>query len=262
METSAHEFWPGRYAGQAVLIVGGTGSIGSATAKRLAAEGASIDILDKRADATEKFTQDLHRSGFQALGYAIDATDPAQVASAFDDFEDRMGKIDVLINLAGYFERIEFSEMTLDIRRKYIAINLDTAFVTTHDVMPRMIRRGYGRISTVSSGSVNGGFTNYAGYIAGKSGVIGFTRVLARAGGPHGITANTIMPGLIGTLSSQQVYGDQWSSIASAVAAMQVIPRLGGSDDIAEGIAWVCSKQARNVTGQVINIDGGMHFTS
>ncbi|MBB6123062.1 SDR family NAD(P)-dependent oxidoreductase [Sphingobium subterraneum] len=257
----ASEFWPGRYAGQSALIVGGTGGIGAAAARRLAAEGASVGILDLNGDAAQTLAQELSDRGYTALGYALDATDPAQVARVFDDFETRMGKIDVLVNMAGLYSHIEFSAMTLDVWRKYIAINLDITFVTTHDVLPRMIARGYGRISTVSSASIALGLTEYAGYIAGKSGVIGLTRVLARLGGGHNVTANTIMPGLIETSVSKASYGSHWASVAEQTAAMQSVPRIGGPEDIADGIAWICSRQARHITGQVLNIDGGLHFT-
>lgn len=255
------DFWPRRYAGQSALIVGGTGGIGAAAARRLAAEGASVGIVDLNAGASEKLAQELVGAGHAARSYALDATDPVQVAKAFDDFESRMGKIDVLVNMAGLYTHVDFNDMTLDLWRKYIAINLDATFVATHDVLPRMIARGYGRISTVSSASVALGLTEYAGYIAGKSGVIGFTRVLARIGGAHNVTANTIMPGLIETPTSKAGYGDGWASVAERTAAMQSVPRIGHPDDVADGIAWICSRQARHITGQVLNIDGGLHFT-
>lgn len=259
---SPYAFWPGRYAGQSALIVGATGGIGAAASWRLAAEGATIGIVDLNGAETPRLVQELKSAGHAAHAYTLDATDPVQVADAFDDFEKRTGGIDVLVNLAGYYAHVDFRDMTLDVWRKYIAINLDISFVTAHDVLPRMIARGYGRISTASSASIALGLPEYAGYIAGKSGVIGLTRVLARLGGAHGVTANTIMPGLIDTAVSRAGYGDGWTSVAEQTAAMQSVPRIATPEEVAEGIAWICSRQARHITGQVLNIDGGLHFTN
>jgi NAD(P)-dependent dehydrogenase (short-subunit alcohol dehydrogenase family) len=255
-------FWPGRYADQTVLITGGAGGIGLVTAKRLAAEGATVGIVDVRADATESAVSQLKDAGHDAYPYPIDVTDPGQVATAFDEFEQRAGKIDVLVNLAGDYPWITFDDMTLEQWRTITAVNLDATFVTAHDVMPRMIRQGYGRISTVSSATVYLGLIEHSAYIAAKIGVVGLTRVLARRGGPHGVTANTITPGMTDTQHNRDSLGDHWEEAFAGVVATQSIPRTGQPADIAEGVAWVCSRQASFVTGQVIYIGGGDYFTS
>jgi 2-hydroxycyclohexanecarboxyl-CoA dehydrogenase len=256
------EFWSSRYARQSAIIVGGAGGIGAAAAERLAAEGAMVGIVDRDARAVEALVRALHEKGHDAYGYAIDATDAVKVGDVLDHFEKCAEKIDILVNLAGFFEHVDFADLTLDLWRKYISVNLDVAFVTCHNVLPRMMAKGYGRIATVSSASIALGLPEYAGYIAGKSGVVGFTRVLARAGGAHGVTANTIMPGLIATSRSKEIYGQDWAPTEEATVAMQCIPRIGRPDAVAEGIAFICSRQASHITGQVLNIDGGLHFTN
>jgi NAD(P)-dependent dehydrogenase (short-subunit alcohol dehydrogenase family) len=255
------EFWAGRYADQTALITGGAGGIGFATAKRLASEGATVGIVDIRSDATEAAVEALRNDGHEAYAYPSDVTEPDQVKSAFDDFEKRTGQIDVLVNLAGDYPIIPFDEMTLEQWRSAVALNLDATFVTCHDVMPRMIRRGYGRISTVSSATVYLGLTEFSGYIAGKIGVVGLTRVLARRGGPHGITANTITPGVIDTQHNRDVLGEHWQEAYNGVRDTQSVPRTGEPEDIAEGVAWACSKQASFYTGQVLYLGGGDHFS-
>ena len=255
------DVWTGRYSDQNVLVTGGAGGIGFAVAARLAAEGATIGVIDNRPEATKHATESLLELGHTAYGYAVDITEPAQVHDAFDQFEARTGKIDVLVNLAGIYPLVGFDEMTLDKWREIVAVNMDATFVTCHDVMPRMIKRGYGRISTVSSAAVYDGLPDRSAYIASKIGVVGLTRVLARHGGPHGITANAISPGVIETEHLRELVGDKVDEAFAQITARQCIPRRGRADDIADGIAWICSKGASFITGQVIQIGGGEFFS-
>jgi NAD(P)-dependent dehydrogenase (short-subunit alcohol dehydrogenase family) len=255
------EFWAGRYSDQAALITGGAGGIGFATAERLASEGATVGIVDINAEAAEKATEALRGDGHDAYAYPIDVTVPEQVKSAFDDFEKKTGKIDILVNLAGDYPWIPFDDMTLEQWRSIVAVNLDGAFVTSHDVLPRMIERGYGRISSVSSATVYLGLVDHSAYIAAKIGIVGLTRVLARRGGPHGVTANTITPGMTDTQHNRDLLGERWQEMYAGVVETQSVPRTGQPEDIAEGIAWMCSKQASFYTGQVLYVGGGDRFS-
>jgi len=255
------DVWTGRYSGQSALITGGAGDIGFATAERLAAEGAVVGIVDIRAPEAEAAAARLTEAGYRAYACPADITKPDEVKAAFDAFEARTGRIDVLANLAGSLSWVEFEEMTLERWRKIIAVNLDGTFVTCHDVMPRMIKRGYGRISTVSSGTVYLGLTNQSAYIAAKIGVVGYTRVLARQGGPHGITANTVTPTLTDTQQNIDLLGDRAEEAFAAVVKSQCVGRRGKPEDIAEGVAWVCSKAASFYTGQVLYMGGGDRFS-
>ena len=255
------EAWSGRYSDQNVLVTGGAGGIGFAAAARLAAEGATLGVVDNRAEATADAIKKLIDMGHTAYGYPVDITDPGQVHDAFDEFEAQTGKIDVLVNLAGIYPLIGFEDMTLQKWREIVAVNMDATFVTCHDVMPRMIKRGYGRISTVSSAAVYDGLPDRSAYVASKIGVVGLTRVLARHGGPHGITANAISPGLIDTEHLRELVGDRVDAAFAHITARQSIPRRGQPEDIADGIAWICSKAASFVTGQVIQIGGGEFFS-
>jgi NAD(P)-dependent dehydrogenase (short-subunit alcohol dehydrogenase family) len=255
------EFWAGRYADQSVLVTGGAGGIGTVTTTRLAAEGAAVGIVDINSEAAEALAEKLRAGGHEAYAYPVDVTDPARVAKAFDDFERKTGKIDALVNLVGDYPWIPFDDMTLEQWRQIVAVNLDSTFVACRDVMPRMIKRGYGRISTTSSATVYLGLTEHSAYIAAKIGVTGFTRVLARRGGPHGVTANAVCPGMTDTQHNRDLLGDHWQEAYAGVVATQSVPRTGQPADIAEGIAWVCSKQASFYTGQVLYVGGGDHFS-
>ena len=255
------DFWPGRYAEQSVLVTGGAGGIGAVTTARLAAEGAVVGIVDINGEAAETLAIQLRAGGHEVFAYPIDILDPIEVAKAFDDFEQKTGKIDALVNLVGDYPWIPFDDMTLEQWRQIVAVNLDSAWVASHDVMPRMIAKGYGRISTTSSATVYLGLTEHSAYIAAKIGITGLTRVLARRGGPHGVTANVVAPGMTDTQHNRDLLGDHWQEAFAGVVATQSIPRTGLPSDIAEGIAWVCSKQASFYTGQVLYVGGGDHFT-
>jgi NAD(P)-dependent dehydrogenase (short-subunit alcohol dehydrogenase family) len=255
------QFWAGRYADQTVLVTGGAGSIGTATATRLAREGATIGVVDIREDATDTLVAALQAAGHEAYGYPIDAADPKEVKKAFDAFEQETGKIDALVNLAGDYPVHPWDDITLEVWRSDIKTNLDTAFVCSHDVMPRMIKNGYGRISTTSSGTVHVGLVEYPAYIAAKIGVIGLARVLARRGGPHGVTANAVMPTATDSWHNRELLGENYAEMYQHVVDTQSVPRVCHPDDIAEGIAWVCSRQASFYTGQLLYIGGGDYFT-
>ncbi|KXX54215.1 hypothetical protein AZG88_25145 [Rhodococcus sp. LB1] len=252
-----------RFDGQHVLVTGGADGLGYASALRLAQEGAVVGLVDINGDAVEDAAGRLTERGYVSRAYTVDVTDPAQVHEAFDDFEAQFGSIEVLVNMAGTYPPVDFDSMTLDRWRQILAVNLDATFVTCQDVLPRMKKHRFGRISTVSSGTVKIGQFSSAAYIAAKSGVIGLTRVLAREGGPHGITANTIMPGPIATRQIQGLVGEG-QTLEEAMAPLiepQCVPRPGLPEDIAEGVAYACSPGAGFFTGQVLYIGGGDTFT-
>jgi 3-oxoacyl-[acyl-carrier protein] reductase len=253
----------GRFNGRNAVVTGGANGIGRACARRLAAEGATIALLDVDTEKVASTAAELADGGRTALGYSVDVSDPAQVRDAFDDFERRSGRIDVLVNMAGIFPPIPFDELTLEDWERITAVNLDATFITCKDVLPRMRKHGYGRITTVSSGTVHLGWGGTAAYIAAKAGVIGLTRVLAREAGPDGITANVIMPGVIQTEATMSMGGQEGGpdeATLQGFVAQQCIPRLGQPADVAEAVAYVASEGASFLTGQTINVGGGFTF--
>jgi NAD(P)-dependent dehydrogenase (short-subunit alcohol dehydrogenase family) len=250
---------PGRFAGRSVLITGGANGLGYASAVRMAREGATIGIIDLEKDVTEKAVAGLTEQGFAAFGYAADVTDADAIQAATADFNAKAGSIDVLVTMAGIYPWVDFPEMTQELWRKVVDINLGGTFVCAHAAMPFMKEQRYGRIVTVSSGTVMIGMSGQSAYIASKAGVIGFTRVLATEGGPYGITANSILPGLMATdhvLSMR----DDVDEFFGAITSGQCIKRRGEPDDIADAVSYLASEGAEFVTGQQLYVGGGDRF--
>jgi 2-hydroxycyclohexanecarboxyl-CoA dehydrogenase len=248
-----------RYSGRRALVTGGANGIGSATVARLTAEGATVAILDLDKDKVEEAIGRLCDGGHDAIGYWADVTDVDAVRDIVADFHGRTGSLDVLVTVAGIYPWVEFADMTLPILRQVLDVNLAGTFVCSHAVMPYMKQQGYGRIVTVSSETTLIGAPQQSAYIASKAGIVGFTRALAREGGPYRITANSVLPGLIDT-EHLRAQHDGAADMFAAIVATQSIQRPGTPDDVADAIAYLASEGAEFVTGQSLVVGGGDRF--
>ena len=248
-----------RYAGRRALVTGGANGIGSATVARLAAEGATVAILELDKNKVEEAIGRLCDGGHDVIGYWADVTDVDSVRDVVADFHGRVGSLDVLVTVAGIYPWVEFADMTLSILRQVLDVNLAGTFVCSHAVMPYMKQQGYGRIVTVSSETTLIGAPQQSAYIASKAGIVGFTRALAREGGPYRITANSVLPGLIDT-EHLRAQHDGAADMFAAIVATQSIQRPGTPDDVADAIAYLASEGAEFVTGQSLVVGGGDRF--
>ena len=249
----------GRYDGRCALITGGATGLGLATAARLAREGAVIGLVDRDGGAVRAAAERLRRGGGDVEAYSADVTDGARIDEVVQQFGDHGGSVDVLVTMAGVYPWVPFAEMTWARWREVVDINLGGTFVCAHAVIPVMKDQGYGRVVTVSSGTVLIGIPDQSAYVASKSGVIGFTRALAREGGPFGVTANCVLPGLIATDHVLSMREDI-DAFFDTVTGAQCIQRRGAPEDVADAVAYLGSEGAEFVTGQSLSVGGGDRF--
>jgi len=238
-------------------VTGAAQGLGYAAAARLAADGASVALLDRDGERLRAAADALGAQGLTVLPHTVDLTDEEGVRAAVAAVLSAEGRIDVLVNNVGIYPHRPFEELTYAEWRHVLAVNLDSVFLCTHAVYPAMRERGYGRIVNVSSSTFFIGYAGLAAYIASKGGIIGFTRALASEAGPHGITVNVVTPGLIAT---EGVLGGEEAGLFDEIVPQQALPRRGEPADIAECIAYLASPAAGFITGQTINVDGGHRF--
>jgi 2-hydroxycyclohexanecarboxyl-CoA dehydrogenase len=233
------------------VVTGGGNGIGAGIARRLAADGAQVTILDLDHGAASSLAEEIGGAAVE-----VDVTDVAGVQAALGG--DRSWEI--LVNNAGYDRFCWFTEVTPEQWRRMLAVNLEGVFACTQAVLPGMQRARYGRVVTVSSEAGRIGSKGNAVYAATKAAAFGFTKSIARENARFGITANTVVPGPIDTplldkVRAQGEIGDR--QIAAMIAGTQ-LGRLGTPDDVAAAAAFLASPEAGYITGETLAVSGGM----
>jgi NAD(P)-dependent dehydrogenase (short-subunit alcohol dehydrogenase family) len=246
--------------GRVTIVTGAASGIGLGVAQWFAREGHAVAMLDRSGDAVRAASDELKATGARTLPFAVDVSDRAQVAAAIEATRDAFGPIEVAITCAGISEYVPFTEMTTDAWQRMLDINLTGMFHCLQLVIPDMLAAGWGRIVTISSMSAQVGGPSMAHYSASKGGVTSLTKAIAREFADKGITANTIPPSIIYTGLSRKTEDAQGRNPRIDAIVEQVpVKRIGMPDDIAAACAWLCSDHAGFVTGQEINVNGGMY---
>jgi NAD(P)-dependent dehydrogenase (short-subunit alcohol dehydrogenase family) len=232
--------------------------IGLATARRFAAEGASVAILDIDGAAAESAAGSLTNvSGEPHLGLACNVADQASCKKAVDAVIAAFGRIDILINNAGITQPVKLLDITPSDWERIQDVNLKGVLFLSQAVIPHMRLRKTGSIACMSSVSAQRGGGIFGGphYSAAKAGVLGLAKAMAREFGPDGIRVNCVTPGLIGTDITAGKLNDEMKS-----RILEGIPlgRIGDADDVAGIYTFLASDLSAYVTGAVIDVNGGM----
>jgi 3-oxoacyl-[acyl-carrier protein] reductase len=244
-----------RFDGKTALVTGASRGIGRAVALRLAADGANVVVnYNVRADAAEEVAHQVRESGGEALVVQADVARAAEVERLVTQALDAFKRIDVLVNNAGITRDMLIMRMAEDDWDSVINTNLKSAFLMTRAALRPMLRQRAGRIVNITSISGVMGNAGQANYSASKAGMIGLTRSTAREVASRNITCNAVAAGVIDT--------DIWQGVSEvAIAAlMQMVPagRKGTPEEVAEAVVFLAGDAAAYITGQVLNVDGGL----
>ena len=237
--------------GKTVLLTGATGGIGRAIAKTLYAQGANLILTDISEEVLEKFKAEL---GDRVTVFAGNITEEKDLKSLINFAKETFGNIDILINNAGITKDTLSMRMTDEMWEAVLRVNLTAGFRLTREVLPQMMKKRWGRI--ISMASIVGviGNLGQANYAASKAGLIAMTKSVAQEVAGRGITANCIAPGFIATPMTENLPEE----VKKAMLDRIPMKRMGTPQDIANVVAFLASEESAYITGQTINVNGGM----
>ncbi|APR03596.1 3-oxoacyl-ACP reductase FabG [Thauera chlorobenzoica] len=234
------------------LVTGGSGGIGAAICRRLAADGCRVFIHANRgAEKARALAAEIEAAGGRASAVVFDVTDAAATRSALEAILAE-GPIQVLVNNAGIHDDAVFPGMRPEQWQRVIDVSLNGFFNVTQPLTLPMIRTRWGRIVTVSSIAAITGNRGQANYAAAKGALHSASKSLAQELASRGITVNVVAPGIIDTAMSEHAFS------ADAIARMVPMKRAGRPEEVAELVGFLASERAAYVTSQVISINGGM----
>lgn len=248
--------WPG-LEGARALVTGGSRGIGRAIVGELARSGVEVLLTARDAERAERVAEEVRSDGGKARGLGLDLSDPSAASGVLDalvkDLKES-GGLPLVVHNAGMARDGLILRMSLDQWNEVLGANLTGAYLVTKAVLPGMIRARRGRIVVISSVVGRMGNPGQANYAASKAGLHGFIRSVAREVGARGVTVNAVAPGYIDT--------DMTSALPDAAREklLELVPmgRLGRPEDVASAVAFLLSEAAAYITGEVLDVNGGM----
>ena len=199
----------------------------------------------------------MRRKGYRALGLAADTSSTKDTVRVFEETVKTFGDVDILVNNAGTSKSESILETEIDSWRHVIDTNLTSCFLCSKQAMARMVRQSSGRIVQISSVVAHqGAVFGHVHYAATKSGMLGFTKSLARTAAPHGITVNAVAPGIIDTELLRSTHGPSRLDELSRTVPLG----LGSVEDVAAAVVFLASEEARYLTGITIDVNGGLYY--
>ena len=247
------------------LVTGGASGIGREIGEQLAREGARVTLADKDGPAAARAADELGKAGLAARGAACDVTSEAQIAATIDGVVKAHGRLDVLVNNAGFQHVAPIEEFPTDRFELLVRVMQIAPFVAIKHAFPIMKRQREGRVVNVAS--INGlvGFAGKAGYNSAKHGLIGLTKVAALEGAAHGITVNALCPGYVDTPLVRNQLADLARTrnvplervLEDVIYPLVPMRRLLSVREVADYAVFLASDKGAGITGTAVIIDGG-----
>jgi NAD(P)-dependent dehydrogenase (short-subunit alcohol dehydrogenase family) len=251
---------PQRGVGQAALITGCSRGIGRAVAKRMAAEGYHVlaNDLEQQRAALETLRDDIAAAGGRCDIIAGDVSTPESVARIVAEADEVVGKIDVLINNAGVLSEYAVEDLEPGEWDRMFQVNAKGTFLMAKALLGQFKEAGRGRIVNIASIGGKRGGPREAHYCASKAAIISFTQTLAREVGLHGITVNAVCPGVIDTEMGRHNFKDEDALLW--IKDITAMGRVGQPEDVVGAVSFFASDDAGFITGQALNVCGGIVF--
>jgi 3-oxoacyl-[acyl-carrier protein] reductase len=241
---------------KAALITGASQGIGRATSLALAEAGAKVAVAARSVEKLRLLVTAIETAGGQALAVPMDVADPAQIKTAFQQVLAHFGKLDILVNNAAITRDTLALRMKLEDWDAVLRTNLTGAHLCIQQALGAMLRQRSGRIINLSSVVAATGNAGQANYVASKAGLIGLTRAIAVEVASRSITVNAVAPGFIETPMTDLLPQELKDKMKSLIP----LGRFGADRDVALAVVYLASDEAGYITGQVLEVNGGLHM--
>lgn len=238
---------------QVAIVTGSARGLGKGIAEKLASLGSRVIITDVNEEGAKKTAEEFEKKGYLVDAYAANVADRVQAEALIQYAIEKYGKLDILVNNAGINRDAMLHKMETEHWDQVIAVNLTGVFNCMQPAIKHMRERKIGRVINISSASWLGN-VGQGNYAAAKAGVVGLTKTAARELAKYNVTCNAICPGFIETDMTRGVPEKVWDIMISKIP----MGRAGQPEDVGNCIAYLASEQASYITGEVINVGGGM----